>query len=213
VITRPALLVLAVAALAVAGCGSGSSGAGAGPVPTPSPTLTPTPTPSPPVTVTASPTRTKTVTPSPTKRPPHASPCGSSQLTLTLGQGQGAAGSFYTPVILTNKASKPCTMLGYPGVSYISKSGAAVGPPASEIKGKERTVTLPSGGAASALLHQPNPLAFPPADCHKKKASGLRVYPPGQTLSLTVAAPTQVCTTTKGESGVTPMQPGTNPTL
>jgi hypothetical protein len=177
--------------------------------------VTPTPTPSsPPVTVTASPTKTKTVTASPTKtHAPHASPCGSSQLTLTLGQGQGAAGSFYTPVILTNKGSKPCTMLGYPGVSYISTSGAAVGLPASEIKGKERTVTLQPGGAGSALLHQPNPLVFPPADCHKKKASGLRVYPPGQTLSLTAALSFPVCTTTKGRSGVTPMQPGTNPTL
>jgi hypothetical protein len=213
VITRPALLVLAVAAVALAGCDSGSSGAGAGPLPTPSPSLTPTQPSSPPVTVTASPTKTRTVTASPTKRPPHVSPCVSSQLTLTLGQGQGAAGSFYTPVILTNKGSKPCTLLGYPGVSYISKSGAAVGPPASEIQGKERTVKLAPGGPASALLHQPNPLAFPPADCHKKKASGLRVYPPGQTLSLTAAISFPVCTTTKGRSGVTPMQPGTNPTL
>jgi hypothetical protein len=213
VLTRPALLVLAVAAVAVAGCGSGSSGAGAGPLPTPSPTVTPTQPSSPPVTVTASPTKTKTVTASPTKSPPHLSACGSSQLTLTLGQGQGAAGSFYTPIILTNKGSKPCTMLGYPGVSYISTSGAAVGQPASEIQGKEHTVTLQPGGAGSALLHQPNPLVFPPADCHKKKASGLRVYPPGQTLSLTVATSTPVCTTTKGRSGVTPMQPGTNPTL
>jgi hypothetical protein len=205
-----------VAAVAVAGCGSSSSGAGAGPVPTPtpSPTLTPSPTPSsPPVTVTASPTKTKTVTASPTKSPPHVSPCGSGQLALSLGQGQGAAGSFYTPVLLTNKGSRACTMLGFPGVSYISTSGAAVGQPASEISGKERTVKLPPGGAASALLHQPNPLAFPPADCQKKKASGLRVYPPGQTLSLTVTASTTVCTTTKGRSGVTPMQPGTNPTL
>jgi hypothetical protein len=213
VISRPALLVLAVAAVAVAGCGSGSSGTGAGPQPTPSPTLTSPAPSSPPVTVTASPRKTKTVTASPTKRPPHVSPCGSSQLTLTLGQGQGAAGSFYTPVILTNKGSKACTMLGYPGVSYISTSGAAVGQPASEIKGKKALVKLAPGGAASALLHQPNPLVFPPADCHKKKASGLRVYPPGQTLSLTIASSTQVCTTTKGRSGVTPMQPGTNPTL
>jgi hypothetical protein len=213
VITRPALLGLAAVAVVVAGCGSSSSGASAGPSPTPSPTPTLTPS-SPPVTVTASPTRTKTVTAAPTKTPkPHASACTSSQLALSLGQGQGAAGSFYTPVILTNKGAKPCTMLGYPGVSYISSSGAAVGVPASEIKGKEATVTLTSGGAASALLHQPNPLVFPPADCHKKKASGLRVYPPGQTLSLTVATSTPVCTTTKGRSGVTPMQPGTNPTL
>jgi Protein of unknown function (DUF4232) len=166
------------------------------------------------VTPSPSPTKTKTKTPSPTPTAkPHASPCSSSQLALSLGQGQGAAGSFYTPVILTNKGSKPCTMLGYPGVSYISSSGAAVGEPASELKGHKATVRLKPGGAASALLHQPNPLVFPPPDCHKKKAAGLRVYPPGQTISLTVTMSTSVCTTQEGRSGVTPMQSGTNPTL
>jgi hypothetical protein len=166
------------------------------------------------VTVTASPKKTKTVTasPKPTKTS-HASACGAGQLALSLGPSQGAAGSFYMPLILTNKGSTPCTMFGYPGVSYISASGASVGPPASRIPGHEATVTLSPGSAGSTLLHQPNPLVFQPSDCHKKKASGIRVFPPGQTLSVTVATSTAVCTTTMGRSGVTPMQPGTDPTL
>jgi Protein of unknown function (DUF4232) len=168
------------------------------------------------VTVTASPRKTKTVTAKPKPKPsktPKVSPCGTSALTASLGASQGAAGSFYTPLVLTNKGSTSCTMLGYPGVSYISSSGAAVGQPASRIKGHQATVTLKPGGAASALLHQPNPLVFQPADCHKKKAAGIRIFPPGQTVSLTVSTSTAVCTTTNGRSGVTPMQPGTNPTL
>jgi hypothetical protein len=217
VISRPAVLALAAAAAVLAACGGSSSGAGAGPAPTPTPTPTHTqpPTPSsPPVTVTASPTRTKTVTakPKPSKTP-KVSPCGTGALSASLGQSQGAAGSFYMALVLTNKGSTTCTMFGYPGVSYISSSGAAVGQPASEIKGHEATVTLKPGAAASTLLHQPNPLVFQPADCHKKKAAGIRIFPPGQTVSLTVKKSTAVCTTTNGRSGVTPMQPGTNPTL
>ena len=140
-------------------------------------------------------------------------PCGTSELTASLGASQGAAGTFYMALVLTNKSHATCTMFGYPGVSYISSSGAAVGQTASRIKGHEATITLKPGAAASALLHQPNPLVFQPADCHKKKAAGIRIYPPGQTVSLTVAKSTTVCTTTNGRSGVTPMQPGTNPTL
>jgi hypothetical protein len=217
VISRPALLVLAVTAVAVAGCGSSSSGAGAAPTPDPAPTISHTLTPSaPPVTVTATPTKTKTVTASPKPTPSktaHVAACAAGQLALSLGQGQGAAGSFYTPLVLTNKSSTTCTMFGYPGMSYISASGAAVGQPASRISGHVATVTVKPGGTASALLHQPNPLAFPPKDCHRKKASGIRVFPPGQTLSVVVTTSTSVCTTTKGRSGVTPMQPGTDPTL
>jgi hypothetical protein len=221
VISRPAVLALVATAAVVAGCGGSSSGAGAGPVPTPTPshTRTKSPTPSsPPVTVTASPSTSKTVTATPTPTPtptstPKVEPCGTSELAASLGASQGAAGSFYTAVVLTNKSHSACTMVGYPGVSYISSSGAAVGQPASRVKGHEATVTVKPGGAASALLHQPNPLVFQPADCHKKKAAGIRIYPPGQTLSLTVDKPTTVCTTTTGRSGVTPMQPGTNPTL
>jgi hypothetical protein len=204
---RPALLVLALSVMALTGCGGSSSGADA--ASTPSPTHTQAPS-SPPVTVTASPKKTTTVTASSTPVTT-AAPCASSQLTLSLGQGQGAAGSFYTPIVLTNKTTVTCTLYGYPGVSYIASSGAEVGPAAAEAKGTKVTVTIKPGGAASALLHQPDPLVFSPSDCHKAKASGIRVYPPGQTASLTVSTKLTVCTTTKDISDITVMQPGTDP--
>jgi Protein of unknown function (DUF4232) len=213
VISRPALLVLAVVAMVAAGCG-GSSGPKAGPSPKPlRPPSSATSPPSSP-SATPSPRKTKTKKPSPTPSPTaHSSACGASQLTLSLGQSQGAAGSFYTPLVLTNRGSAPCTMFGYPGVSYVAANGGTLGVSASRISGHVATVTLAPGGTASALLHQPNPLVFPPADCRKKKSSGIRVYPPGQTLSVVVTTSTLVCTTTKGRSGVTPMQRGSNPTL
>jgi hypothetical protein len=213
VITRPALLVLVAVAVVAAGCGGSSSGPQAGPSPKPPRSHSPSATPSTPATVSPSPRKTRTKKPSPTPSPTPHSACGASQLSLTLGQSQGAAGSFYTPLVLTNKGTAPCTMFGYPGVSYVAANGGTLGVPASRISGHVATVTLAPGGTASALLHQPNPLVFPPADCKKKKSSGIRVYPPGQTLSVVVTTSTLVCTTTKGRSGVTPMQRGSNPTL
>ncbi len=160
--------------------------------------------------MTASVSATKTVTPPPTSQP--IRPCVTSQLKLSLGQSQGAAGNFYTPLIVTN-SGLTCTLFGYPGVSYINSAGAQVGMPAARQGGQETTVRIHSGATASALLHQPNPLAFPASDCHKAKTAGIRFYPPGQRTSLTVASANQVCTTKQGESSITTMQPGSNPQL
>jgi hypothetical protein len=211
---RRAAVVLAVVGVAAAGCGSSSAPSGGGsPTPTPRPSHTHTRTPSsPPVTVTASASATKTVTPTPTPTH-HVGPCATSQLSLTLGSSQGAAGSFYTPVILTNTGSTTCTVFGYPGVSYINAAGAQVGFSAARESSHEAVVTVKPGHTASALLHQPNPLAFPPADCHRKKTTGVRVFPPGQTAALTVASKNHVCTTAQGRSDVTAMQSGSNPEL
>jgi hypothetical protein len=151
-----------------------------------------------------------TPTASPTHHQPK--PCLTSQLHLSLGPSQGAAGSFYTPLILTNQGAA-CTVFGYPGVSYINSSGGQVGVTAARDSGHPTTVLVKPGDSASALLHQPNPLAFPASACHKARAAGIRVYPPAQTASLTVSSSTQVCTTAKGRSDVTVMQAGTNPQL
>jgi hypothetical protein len=164
------------------------------------------------VTVTASASATRTVTPSATSTSHPTAPCATSQLTLSLGQSQGAAGNFYTPLIVTNSGAT-CTLFGYPGVSYINSAGAQVGKPAARQGGPVATVTVKHGATASALLHQPNPLAFPASACHKAKTAGIRFYPPGQKASLTVSSKNQVCTTKQGESSITTMQPGSNPQL
>lgn len=137
--------------------------------------------------------------------------CATSQLGLSLGQEQGAAGHFELPLVLTNKSSKTCTLFGYPGVSYTDSSGVQIGYPAETSGGSRHVVTLASGQSASALLSQPDPGVYPPASCQKKKTAGLRVYPPGQTASLTIGDVAQVCSTQQGRSTVSVMQKGTEP--
>jgi hypothetical protein len=195
----------------VAGCGSGSSG---GPGTQPSGVAVSTPaahhhhhhTPAPPTPTsppTAAPTATVTVT-----APAAVSRCLSIHLTLSLGLGQGTAGSSYQNIVLTNTGSAACTLYGYPGVSFVDASGALIGKPSSEDAGTKKTVTLAAGGAAHALLRQPDAGNFPPSACHKTTADRLRVYPPGETNPLFVHDAQQVCSTSAGRTGIGVMLAG-----
>lgn len=152
--------------------------------------------------------------PKPTQsQPPQASGCSTGQLSLAIGQEQGAAGSFYVPLVVTNTSSGSCTLFGFPGVSFVTGSGKQVGADAARRHTTPHLVTLPgNGGKASALLRQPDPSAFPPSQCNAAKAQRLRLYPPGQFSALTVTYKTQVCTTNaQARATIGPMQAGDNP--
>jgi hypothetical protein len=201
-------VAIAVGALVVlGGCGSGSSGgsspgASGSTAPATPQSGAPTPTSS----VTPSPTPTTTVT---STAPASLSRCLSSQLSLSLGQGQGAAGTTYTPIVFTNTGTTACELRGYPGVSFVDAAGHLIGAPAGEDPGKVKTVKLAaSGGGASALLRQPNPGNFPPSACQQTTAAKLRVYPPGETVALFLADPAPVCSTKAGRTGVRPLAAG-----
>jgi hypothetical protein len=160
------------------------------------------------VTVTPTPTPTLTVTATVTSAPV-VSRCLSSNLTLSLGIGQGAAGTQYQAIVFTNNGSSACELHGYPGVSYVTASGAQIGVPSSEDAGKIKTIKLAaSGGQANALLRQPDAGNFPPSACHMTTSNRLKVYPPGETVPLFVHDKVQVCTTSSGRAGIGPVLAG-----
>jgi hypothetical protein len=175
------------------------------PVNVPTPTHhTPTATPSPTATVTVTPTPTVTAT-----APTSLTGCSSSHLSLSLGGAQGAAGSTYRPIVLTNTSTTPCELHGYPGVSFVDASGAQLGIPARENPGKEKTVKLGSGGSAYALLQEPDPGVFASSACQPTKSNRLRIYPPGEKVPLFIKDVEQICTTKAGRTSVRPMAKGT----
>lgn len=205
---RAAVITLGAVAL-IAGCSSSSSG-GTVAQPTPDvPAVSPTPTPTPTHhhSHTATPSATPT-TSAPTTPPTSTGPCSSGHLALSIGIGQGTAGTSYQVLVLTNTGSSACTLFGYPGVSFVDASGAIIGKPASRDHGPEHTITLAAGGAANALSRQPNAGNFSPSACHMKTADRVQVFPPGQTVSLFAHDPVQVCSTSKGRTGIGPMLAG-----
>jgi hypothetical protein len=141
-----------------------------------------------------------------TARPTGPVGCPTSDLRLSLGPANGAAGSTYYPLVFTNSGSASCTVAGYPGVSYVSgSSGTQVGAAATRDPGHAAVITLAPGGSASALLREGQAGAF---GCRQTEVRGLRVYPPGDRQAAFLAQPGQACTTPVRQLSVGPLYPG-----
>ena len=128
---------------------------------------------------------------------PHT--CLTSGLSIRLGAEDGAAGSVYEPILFTNTSGHPCTLFGYPGVSFVAPAtGHQVGSAA--VRNPQHApagLTLAPGASASAMLQVVDDHNFPPTNCQTVTVSGLRVYPPGNTAAayLPFGGPATACST------------------
>jgi len=113
--------------------------------------------------------------------------CGTDELRGSLGPAEGAAGSVYVPLVLTNVGGRTCELRGFPGVSYVAGAdGHQVGPAAAMSGPRGGEVVLRPGAAATAQLQLVNVANFDAGTCRPTPVRGLRVYPPGDTASLFV---------------------------
>lgn len=166
------LIVAAVAVLTAGGCTA-----------SPSTPIAPTSTSVAPLTSTSTSVPTSpSVPPTSTGGIPN---CATSELKGSLGQEDGAAGSVYAPLVLTNSGTRTCELRGFPGVSYVAgDNGHQVGPAAAMDGPRGGEVVLKPGAAAAAQLQLVNVANFDAAACQPTPVRGLRVYPPGDTASL-----------------------------
>jgi hypothetical protein len=121
--------------------------------------------------------------------------CATSGLAIWLDtQGNGAAGSIFYNLELTNLSGRTCTLLGDPGVSAVDLDGRRLGVGAShDTSQRPRLVTLARGATATAVLQIVEAGNFPASVCREVTAAGLRVYPPAQRASKVVPFPFQAC--------------------
>ncbi|PRX47898.1 uncharacterized protein DUF4232 [Prauserella shujinwangii] len=122
--------------------------------------------------------------------------CQTTQLDITLGQGDGggAAGTYYKPLRFTNSGEGPCRIQGYPGVSYVAgDDGHQVGPAARRVGEDGPTLTLRPGQTAHAVVGFVQVRNYDPAECRPTQVRGLRVYPPQETEAAFVEAPGTGC--------------------
>lgn len=114
--------------------------------------------------------------------------CATSQLDASLQAGDGAAGSTYYQVVLTNTGDQPCKTGGFGGVSFVGGGdGTQIGAAAvREDEGQAKTIVLQPGDRASATLQESEAGNYDKATCKPTPADGLRVYPPNTTESLFV---------------------------
>lgn len=105
-------------------------------------------------------------------------------------RSRAAAGHTYPYLVLTNTGTAPCTLTGYPGVSFVGDgNGTQLGAAAAREAGGVPVVTLTLAPSASAhsQLSIATAANYDAATCRPKQADGLRVYPPDQTQALFVA--------------------------
>lgn len=169
----PTVLPLALAALlAAAGCSS-----------SPSSNQPPPGSPPPAAAGGGSPTSTGAASsPSSTPASPAAATvtrCTSAHLALQVGEGAGG-GHQLTRVILRN-AGTPCTLSGFPGVSFADQLGTPVATPAQRVGPTGRKLTLATGQVASSEVDTVQ------GTCTKSNnhpSEEIRVFAPGDTGRL-----------------------------
>jgi hypothetical protein len=188
--------VIPMAALAVAVAGCSSSG-------------TTTPTSGSSVSSSSSPTSTSGSTTTSTSTPTSSSTgsstsaassgvasCTTSDLTAKIGQTEGAAGSIYVTLDLTNNSGKPCTLYGYPGVS-LANGTTQISPGASRsTTNPAKLITLGVGATANAVLQVAQAANYPTSTCAPKSTNAIKIFPPNETVALYVPYSTTACTST-----------------
>lgn len=197
--TRTAAVVCGGAAvlLFMAGCQAADQGAADSPdipaIGTSTPTATQPPTStSPPSTV--PPPSNAAGTPAPEPNNAASGECKVADLTLSLGGGEGAAGTTYRSLQFTNSGGRTCTIQGFPGVSYVTgDDGRQVGPAAKRDGAKGAPITLKPGDVAHADIGFVEVRNYDPAVCQPTEVRGLRIYPPHEYDSMFVSNPGLGC--------------------
>jgi hypothetical protein len=114
-----------------------------------------------------------------------------------FGNGVGNPGQAVAAIGIDDTSSLPCSLKGYPVVTFLSKSGAVmrvtVGrTPSSVFYGAVTTVVLPPGKAASAgFLVTSND--FPAEGTACPTAASIRVRLPNMAQPFTVTVPVRLC--------------------
>lgn len=121
--------------------------------------------------------------------------CATSGLVIWLNtQGDGAAGSSYYHLELTNLSGHACSIRGYPGVSAVNLAGHQLGAAAGRDRAQPNPLlALAPGATAAVLLRIVDADNFPASRCRQVTAAGLRVYPPNQTTAKVVPFPFRAC--------------------
>lgn len=109
---------------------------------------------------------------------------------MRIGEGTGATSHQSIPLIFTNTASSPCTITGYPSVSYLASAhGPQIGPAATRDEYPAGDpVRLTTGESATADAITTSVRVISRQQCGPAPAAGLLVYPPDNTAPVFLAS-------------------------
>lgn len=163
-------------------------------------------------------TTASTSSQSPTSRPTGTAdssaggrPCANGDLSVALGRSRAASGHVAVAIGFRNLSSSACSLSGYPGVAALDGQGRQVEQAVRSASGflggsyTVRTVTVPVGGDASALVEGTDVPTGTKTAC--TTFAGLLATAPGQTrshvlrLSFPGCSPIQVHPVVSGADG------------
>jgi len=131
--------------------------------------------------------------------PPAASQaCKSASLSIVVGNARTAGGKVRYPIRFQNISAAPCTLSGFPAVSFISKNYMRrVGSPATRNHGSPpHLITVPAEGTAIALISVVNADKYPVA-CDQTQVGGILVNPPSLTHPVRLPLSALTCANPK----------------
>lgn len=124
---------------------------------------------------------------------PQAGLCTPGTLELSLGTPHGAAGSVNQALRFTNVGNSACSMVGFPGVSYVNgDAGNQVGA-AAHRSGPSGSVVLQPGDTAHSDVKYVQTQNYPDSTCKPTHVRGVRVYPPNNDSAMYVPRPGKGC--------------------
>lgn len=122
--------------------------------------------------------------PAPNPEPKADGLCKAGDVKLSIANGDAAAGTVYRKLVITNASGHPCTVQGFPGVSYVTGAdGHQVGEAAFRDGAKGKAVQLNNGESASTDVGFVNVRNYDEQVCKPTETRGLRVYLPQETAS------------------------------
>ncbi|WP_225849276.1 DUF4232 domain-containing protein [Streptomyces sp. HPF1205] len=120
--------------------------------------------------------------------------CATSRLRTTVESAGAGAGHADYQLVFQNTGTAPCSLKGYPGVSFVKIHDIQLGKAASRAPGPVTVVTLIPNAHAYASLRTVNGQGgYTAAQCGLTTVPTLRVYPPNQTESTQIPWNTQEC--------------------
>jgi hypothetical protein len=185
---RPAVGAAVLITMALAGCGNTPVAKAAPPAPATSPAPAPTAPESTPASAPAS-------TPATTGHTPESPPgqCSAAGFRIATYGGDGAAGSAYTGIALTNASKHSCTLSGVPGVRFTDAAGKAL-PTAAKSSGDPASrFTVKPGGKAYFTIRTANVEDDNEGAPCNPEAAGLEVTLPGGTSHVRLAGRFHAC--------------------
>lgn len=120
--------------------------------------------------------------------------CDASNLSLSMGQTDGTAGTLYKHAVITNNGSQSCTLSGYPVAMLLDSHSMTLGSPATPNPLYPiTTITLAHGQQASTILGFPEAGNFPNPGTCSAASTTLKLVLPGSTQYLTTALVENSC--------------------